>query len=135
MIRHQILWINRVNALFNGTLGILAGMSLLHLLFLFSISDQTKFLTTYAVFARNINFLFLILVNFCLIFGITLALVYKQKSEEKVRYLDGNRHKLRQDQTIQTVLSFVIGLAWILLFSMPYFTNQIHYKPSSQIDS
>lgn len=44
----QKLWVNRVNKLFNLFLGILAGMSVMHLIVLLNQSDQASFISLYA---------------------------------------------------------------------------------------
>ena len=76
------MWINRINSLFMGCLGILSGTSVMHIILLAIIKDDSLFISMYVNFALVFNLLFLILSNFCLIFGITIALIYKQKSEE-----------------------------------------------------
>jgi hypothetical protein len=44
----QRVWVNRINKLFNMFLGILAGMSAMHLIVLLNQSDQTSFISLYA---------------------------------------------------------------------------------------
>jgi len=72
-----VLWIGRVNALFAGCLGTLSGMSMLHIIILGSISDESKFIEFYAKFARNVNIIFLILAYLAFILGLTMLLVYR----------------------------------------------------------
>jgi len=92
LLRNQVLWIGRINALFAGCLGTLSGMSMLHIIILGSISDEIKFLEFYAKLARNVNIIFLMLANLAFILGLTMLLVYKQKAQEKMRMLDHDRH-------------------------------------------
>ena len=77
LLRLQILWIGRVNALFAGCLGTLSGMSMLHIIILISITETVKFTEFYAKFARNVNIIFLILANLALILGLTMSFVYR----------------------------------------------------------
>lgn len=127
LLKNQVLWIGRVNALFAGSLGTLSGMSMLHIFILLSITDVVKFLEFYARFARVINLIFLVLANLALILGITMSMVYKQKSQEKMRVLDNERHSHRSQYTVAVVISFILFLCWGLLFAMPFYTVQIHY--------
>ena len=48
LLKNQITWIGRVNALFAASLGTLSGMSMLHIILLFSVSDRAKFVDFYA---------------------------------------------------------------------------------------
>lgn len=48
LLKNQITWIGRVNALFAASLGTLSGMSMLHIILLFSVSDNAKFVDFYA---------------------------------------------------------------------------------------
>lgn len=77
LLKAQQNWINRINSLFTGSLGLLAGMSVLHIIFVSYISDPAKFINLYAPFAMIFNLLLLILANLSLIFGIAIALIYK----------------------------------------------------------
>jgi hypothetical protein len=128
LLKNQILWIGRINALFAGSLGTLSGMSMLHIIIIFSIQDLAKFIEFYAKFARNVNIIFMMLASLALILGLTMSLVYRQKSIEKMRMLDNDRHSHRSQYTIAFVLSLVLLLCWVVLFSLPYYTIQIHYK-------
>ena len=128
-----MLWIGRVYALFAGSLGTLSGMSMLHIFILLSITDVTKFVEFYAKFARVINLIFLVLANLALILGITMSMIYKQKSQEKMRVLDNERHSHRSQYTVAVVISFILFLCWALLFAMPYYTIQIHYMDPADI--
>lgn len=70
-------------------------MSMLHIIILISISDEEKFLTFYAKFARNVNIIFLMLANLAFVLGLTMLLVYRQKAHEKMRMLDNERAAFR----------------------------------------
>lgn len=128
LLKNQVLWIGRINALFAGSLGTLSGMSMLHIFILLSITDVAGFLEFYAKFARVINLIFLVLANLALILGITMSMVYKQKSQEKMRILDNDRHSHRSQYTVAVVISVILFVCWALLFAMPFYTIQIHYQ-------
>lgn len=100
LLQSQHKWINRINSFFTTTLGLLSGMSVMHLIILAVESESRKFLAMYMPFAMIFNMAFLVLSNLCLIFGITIALIYKEKSEDRQRSLDQYRHKLRLNYTI-----------------------------------
>ena len=52
----QRIWVNRLNNFFSATLGLMAGMGLMHLFVVFSITEKTKFLDSYSPFANFICF-------------------------------------------------------------------------------
>jgi hypothetical protein len=58
-------------------------MSLLHVLLIGFIEDYTRFYDLYAPFSMMFNLIFLLFTNFCAIFGLTITLIFKQKSEEQ----------------------------------------------------
>lgn len=92
LLKNQILWIGRVNALFAGCLGTLSGMSMLHIITVLSVEDAVELVRFYAKFARNINIIFLMLANLSLILCLAMVLIYRQKSQEKMRLLHNDRH-------------------------------------------
>lgn len=81
LLQAQHLWINRVNSLFTGCLGLLGGMSLLHILLISCIEDYSRFYDLYAPFSMMFNLIFLLLANFCAIFGLATTLILKDKSK------------------------------------------------------
>lgn len=135
LILAQIRWVNRLASMFTGTLGLLAGASLMHLLFIALISDMAKFLDFYAQFAMMFNLGFLILSCFCFVFGLTVALVYRQKSVEKQRRLDGSVHDLRLHYTVTMVVSVLVLCGTLALFALPKYTNVLYYKAISSIEA
>lgn len=135
LLRIQILWIGRINALFAGCLGTLSGMSMLHIIILISITDSVKFIDFYAKFARNVNIIFLILANLALILGLTMSMVYRQKSKEKMHQLDNERHSYRSQYTVAIVISLILFVGWVILFALPYYTIQLHYADPALITS
>lgn len=77
LLRNQILWIGRINALLAGCLGTLSGMSMLHIITVMSVQNLREFIKFYAKFARNINIIFLVLANLAMILGIAMVLIYR----------------------------------------------------------
>jgi len=47
-------------------LGVLAGMSVLHLIVILGINDTSKLWQIYSPFAKNTNMVFIIIANICL---------------------------------------------------------------------
>jgi len=72
-------------------LGLLAGLSLLELLFLIFAEDKKSFVTSYSKFANTATIVTTILLSLGLIFGITLTLIYQTKSAELGRNKDPKR--------------------------------------------
>lgn len=125
LIRAQLAWINRINQMFNFLLGILAGASVMHVLILTLSADL--FYQLYARNAKKINLLFLILGTFALILGVSISLIYKQKSDEKLRSRQVDRAIIKRHYTMSIVLSVICFINWVILFGMPYFTIHYHY--------
>lgn len=95
---------------------------MLHIIVLISISDVTKFLNFYAIFARNVNIIFLILANLALILGLAMSMIYRQNAQEKMRMLDNERHSYRSQYTVAIVISVILLVCWAMLFVLPYWT-------------
>jgi hypothetical protein len=123
LLKAQQTWINRINSLFTCSLGLLAGMSVLHIILISYINDQSRFVDLYSPFSMIFNLFLLILANFSMVLGVAIALIYKQKSEEKLRNLDHLRHSLRLHYTITCFVSFVILVGVCAMFALPAFTN------------
>lgn len=128
LLKAQQGWISTIHSLFMSSLGILAGMSVMHIIIIGSISDPVKFLTMYVPFAMILNLIFLILTNFCVIFGITIALITKEKANERARQLDKFRHTLRLQYTLTCVVCCLVFGAMIAFYVAPKFTIAMHYK-------
>jgi hypothetical protein len=73
----QKVWVNRTNKLFNMFLGLLAGMSLMHLIVILSQGEKSSFLQLYQRVSTFINTVFMIFTSFCLILGLSLTLIYR----------------------------------------------------------
>jgi len=101
---------------------------LLHVLLISFIEDYTKFYDLYAPFSMMLNLMFLVLANFGTIFGLTITLISKQKSEEQKSRLDGQRHRLSVHYTVSFVISALVLISLIALFILPKHTNVLYYR-------
>jgi len=54
MKQQQKLWVNRINKIYNLTLGLLGGMALMHLILVLANPDINTFLASYGPFANLI---------------------------------------------------------------------------------
>lgn len=108
-------------------LGWVSGMSLLHLIMISVVADRTEFLQMYSRFAILFNGLFLLLSKMCLVFGITICFIYRQKSKAQLRSLDAYRHKLRMHYNMSVLISGAVGISMILLYILPSYTIPLHY--------
>lgn len=128
MLEVQKLWVNRIHKLFYMFLGLLAGMSLMHLLVVMSpMGDKLSFLQLYSKVAVSINTVFMIFTSFALILGFAMALIYKQKSDEKMRNMDPYRLEFRQHYVVSSLITILIAFCMGLLYILPHFTNKLYY--------
>ena len=74
-------WIERLNNVFQTCLGVISGMSLMHLILISVSADQAGFLVMYEPLAVVLSLVFLIFANFTVIFGFALSLIYREKAE------------------------------------------------------
>jgi hypothetical protein len=132
----QKLWVNRIHKLFQLFLGLLAGMSLMHLLILNSaMADKLSFLQLYSKVTLSINIVFMIFTTFALVFGLSMSLIYKQKSDEKMRNMDPYRLEFRQHYVVSLLISILIAFCLVLLYILPHFTNKLYYwDPANILD-
>ena len=72
--------------------------------------------------------IFLVLTNFCLIFGVTVSMIYAQKVNDRQRQLDKYRHLLRHHYTITVFISSIVAAALVGLYIMPRFTIPLFYS-------
>eukprot|EP00347_Sterkiella_histriomuscorum_P023584 403334088 len=132
----QKVWVNRVNKLFNMFLGLLAGMSAMHLIVILSQNDRGSFLQLYSKISTIVNIVFMVFTSFCLILGLSLTLIYKQKSDEKMRNMDEFRLEFRQHYIVSAVMTAIVAFCLLLLYILPTFTNKIYYwNPVNVSDS
>lgn len=123
----QKLWINRIHKLFHLFLGILGGMSLMHLVVIMNTSDKINFLNVYSSISRDVNIVFMIFTSFALILCLCLALIYKHKSDEKMRNLDPFRMEFRQQYMLSLIITLIIAVSMGLLYILPHYTNKFYY--------
>jgi hypothetical protein len=69
----------------------------------------------------------MIFTSFALILGTCLAMIYKNKSDEKMRNMDPFRMEFRQQYMLSLIISIVIAIAQCLLYILPHFTNKFYY--------
>lgn len=105
----------------------------MHMIFLASASSKTSFLTQYAGFSNLICLITQVLINFTLIFGITLNMIFKQKSDEKMRNLEADRLEFNQHYTLGLLTSCMVLISWALLNFIPRYTNKFFYLPPSEV--
>ena len=60
----------------------------MHMILVLANPSKDIFLQTYGPFSNMICLIFQILANFTLVFGLTLNMIYKNKSEEMMKNLD-----------------------------------------------
>jgi hypothetical protein len=69
----------------------------------------------------------MIFTSFALILGTCLAMIYKNKSDEKMRNMDPFRLEFREQYMLSLIISIVIAVAQCLLYILPHFTNKFYY--------
>ena len=123
----QKLWTNRLHKLFNLFIGSLAGMSIMHLMVVMSVSGTASFLQLYSPVSIEINLVFMIFASIALVLGFSIALIYRHKSEEKMRNMDPFRLEFRQQYLVSLLISIMIAFSLILLYILPFYTNKFFY--------
>lgn len=135
----QKLWTNRLHKLFNLFTGSLAGMSIMHLMVVMSVSGTASFLQLYSPVSIEVNLVFMIFTSIALVLGLAIALVYRHKSEEKMRNMDPFRLEFRQQYLVSLLVSIMIGFSLVLLYILPFYTNKFYYYaptgPNGVLDS
>ena len=99
----------------------------MHLILMLGQKNKEEFALTYSGFSNLLCGLKQFLANVTLIFGLALTMIYKQKSEEKMRNMDPLRLEYRQQYTIGIVTSILVFIAWIGLNFMPKYTNTFYF--------
>lgn len=79
---------NRLNSLYIFLTILLAGMGVIHLIAVLSISDLTSFLTFYNPVCNIITIIFLAITSVAAISGLSLTFIYKEKTVEKMINMD-----------------------------------------------
>ena len=134
MKQQQRIWVNRINKVYNMVLGLLGGMSVMHIIFISAQKDNKTFYTTYSEFGNLICIIYQTFANFTLIFGLALTLIYKNKSDEKYRNLTPDRFEFKEHLILGIVTEILVFCAWILLNIQPKYTNKFYYYEMSQIE-
>jgi len=103
-------------------------MSLMHLVVIMNGSpDKLEFLNVYAPISKDITIVFMIFTSFALIFGLCLTMIYKNKSDEKMRIMDPFRMEFRQHYILSMLISVIIAISLGLLYIIPYYVNKFFY--------
>lgn len=123
----QRLWVSRINKLFNLFLGLLAGMSLMHLIIILSQPDKLSFLQLYSKACHIIAVIFIALSSFALVLGVTLSLMYKQKTDEKMTNMNVFAMEFRQHYIMCLVSSILLAICTAISYVLPHFTNKFFY--------
>ena len=84
-------------------------------------------MNNYSSISVDVNIVFMIFTSFALILGFALTMIYKNKSDEKMRNLDPFRIEFRQQYMLSFIISIVIAIAQCLLYILPHFTNKFYY--------
>jgi hypothetical protein len=113
-------WIERLNNVFQTCLGIISGMSLMHLILLSVSGNDSSFLSMYEPLAVVLSLVFLIFTNLTVIFGFALSLIYREKAEMLAMRREQEKvSKMRMQQMITIVLTGMCGLALVALYWTP----------------
>lgn len=59
------------------------------------------------------------LANFTLVFGMALNMIYKNKSDEKMRNMDPHRNEFMQHYNLGVITSLFVAISWVTLNLMP----------------
>lgn len=127
----QSIWVNRINKVYNMTLGLLGGMGLMHIIFIAAQPDKKSFYKTYSEFGNLICIMTQLLTNFTLIFGLSLTLIYKNISDDKMRNLDPDRSQFKEQYILGLVTQGLVFLSWILLHIQPKYSNKLYFLNES----
>ncbi len=103
-------------------------MSLMHLMVVMSVSSGTlSFMQLYSPVSIEINLVFMIFTSIAFVLGFAMTLIYKHKSEEKMRNMDPFRLEFRQHYQVSLLISVLIAIALTLIYILPYYTNKFYY--------
>ena len=87
----------------------------------------------YSSIGISINMIFMIFTSFALILGLGMTLIYRHKSEEKMRNMDPFRLEFRQHYIDSMMISIVIAFCLGLLYILPAYTNKLYYYSPDNI--
>mmetsp|Transcript_11774 Transcript_11774/g.19867 ORF Transcript_11774/g.19867 Transcript_11774/m.19867 type:complete len:185 (+) Transcript_11774:414-968(+) len=133
MRQMQRVWVNRISNFYQMLMGILTGMSLMHLVLLLFLGDKEQFVASYQPFSNIIVCVTSIIANFIMVFGTAQLIIFKQKADEKMRNMDKYRREFRQQFDNALVQLFFVLIAWIILNIEPKFTNMFYFYSADEI--
>lgn len=106
----------------------------MHLMVIMAPMDSTEaFMGMYSSICQSINIIFMIFTSFALILGLALSLIYKHKSDEKMRNMDPFRLEFRQHYIVSMLISILIAFCQGLLYILPHYTNKLTYFSPSNV--
>lgn len=88
MLKAQHSWIGKTRKAYQFFHGVLAGMSLFHLIMVLSPASKTIFLNVYAPVCIIVPFIFIVISNLGLILSLSLMLLYKSERDERDKIKD-----------------------------------------------
>ncbi len=62
-------------------------------------------------------------------------MIYKNKSDEKMRNMDPHRDEFMQHYNLGVMTSVMVAISWVLLNLMPQYTNKFWYNASQVKES
>ena len=128
LLKVQEVWISRIYSLFSGSLGLMAGMSIMHMVLLAFVGRRDNFYEIYSPMSMTLNLIFLIVSNFVVVFALTQTLIFRQKSLEQMRNMSEGKAALVMNYTIFIVISALALITLICQLTLPKYTNQLYYK-------
>lgn len=75
----------------------------------------------------------MVLTSFCFILGLSLSLIYRQKSDEKMRNMDEYRLEFRQHYIVSMIITSVVGACLVIIYILPHYTNKFYYYAPANI--
>jgi hypothetical protein len=69
----------------------------------------------------------MIFTTFGLILSLSLTLIYRQKTIDKMRDMDIFRMEFRQHYIVSSVITVMMAICMIALYIIPKYTNMIYF--------
>jgi hypothetical protein len=108
-------------------------MSLIHLMLIGSIQDTGRFYDVYAPYSLMFNASFLLLANFCAVFGLSDALIKRSETRRQNLGLENTRHRTMWHYTVATLNAALVFIALVSLYQLPKYSNQLFYRAKADI--
>ena len=131
----QGIWVNRINKAYNMILGLLGGMSVMHIIFISAQSKDDEFYKTYSLNGNLVCIIMQVLANLALVLGFSLSFIYRNISQEKMRNLDADRLQFNHHYVLGLVTQSLVFVSWVLLHLIPKYTNMFFYLDYNKIKS